>query len=71
MYVFTDFLQVRSYRSLSCMHKFKVHDVYCVQMVARLKTEIRVLKDELCLVTGHQRTDELSDEEKAGFVFIV
>ena len=32
-------------------------------MILRLKKEVQSLKDELNLVTGEQRTDELTPEE--------
>ena len=38
------------------------------QMVARLKQQVQDLKDELSMATGEERTDELTDEEKAKYV---
>lgn len=32
-------------------------------MILRLKKEVQTLKDELSLVTGEQRTDQLTTEE--------
>lgn len=37
-------------------------------MVARLKQQVQELKDELAMATGEERTDELTDEERAKFV---
>ncbi len=36
-------------------------------MVARLKQQVQDLKDELSMATGEERTDELTDEEKAEY----
>ena len=35
----------------------------CMQMVTRLKQQVRDLKDELSLATGEEKTDELTEEE--------
>ena len=40
-------------------------------MVARLKQQVQELKDELSMATGEERTDELTDEEKAEYVYRV
>ena len=37
-------------------------------MVARLKQQVQELKDELAMATGEERTDELTDEERAKYV---
>ena len=52
--------------SFSLPPSFK-DDIYThiYQMVSRLKQQLSDLKDELSIATGVERTDELTDEEKA------
>lgn len=38
-------------------------------MVARLQAHVEELKQELVLVTGEQRTDDLNEEEQLRFLY--
>ena len=56
---------LKFFRNIKSLFKYIVF-----KMILRLKREVQSLKDELALVTGEQRTDDLTQDEIERCLFL-